>query len=180
VQDLKGPPGCPAGVDLALIGSGEQLDLLLLQGGSLPTAALHHLAHVAHHVVVPLCLLCDLGELDRFQPLSAHNNMSLPCPHCHPRLQHLLSLLDSERSAHLSDLRALEETFQQIAAEKDAQLAACEDTRVAIVKKLEQYKQRNVKLSEKVKQQADTIKALTARQLSLECDVLRTQETGEK
>jgi small-conductance mechanosensitive channel len=114
--------------------------------------------------------------LARFQPLSAHNNMSLLCPHCHPRLQHLLSLLDSKRSAYLSDLRALEETFQQMAAEKDAQLAA----RAAIVKKLEQYKQRNVKLSEKVKQQADTIKALTARQLSLECDVLRAQETGEK
>jgi predicted RNase H-like nuclease (RuvC/YqgF family) len=71
-------------------------------------------------------------------------------------------------------------TVQEIAAEKDGQLARYEQAIAKMGKKVEQYKDRNARLAEKVKVQADTIKALMDRQLSLECETVRGREELEK
>lgn len=72
VEDLQCSPGCSSGVDFAFVGSGEELDLFLLDGKLLILVDLDDVSHILDHVLVPLCLLGYLCEVNDLLDLSIH------------------------------------------------------------------------------------------------------------
>jgi predicted RNase H-like nuclease (RuvC/YqgF family) len=81
----------------------------------------------------------------------------------------LEELVEKEKEAHSQEMRALNASIELFAREKDAQCRKYEETILKLGKKVDHYKVKNCQLNEKVKENADTIKALMEKKLKLEC-----------
>jgi predicted RNase H-like nuclease (RuvC/YqgF family) len=68
----------------------------------------------------------------------------------------------------LLEIRAINESLEDFAKEKDCQIIQFEESILKLGKKLDHYKEKNCNLNEKVKENSNTIKACMEKKLNLE------------
>lgn len=88
--------------------------------------------------------------------------------------------MEKEKNVHLQEIKIIKQNLQDYAREKEREIQYCKERIDKQTEKLNSYKQRNQKLSEKIKEQDNSIKSLMENRLKLEADILRLNLSIEK
>lgn len=83
------------------------------------------------------------------------------------------NLMEKEKNVHVEEIRIIKQNLEDYAGEKERETQMYQAKIEKMVGKLNVYKQKNHKLSEKIKEQGETIKSFMDNRLKLQAEVVK-------
>lgn len=81
--------------------------------------------------------------------------------------------MEKEKNVHVQEIKIIKQNLEDYAREKERETRFYEEKIDKLTEKLNTYKQKNQKLSEKTKEQGSTIKSFMENRLKLEAEILK-------
>lgn len=81
--------------------------------------------------------------------------------------------MEKEKNVHVQEIKIIKQNLDDYAREKERETRFYEEKIDKLTEKLNTYKQKNQKLSEKTKEQGSTIKSFMENRLKLEAEILK-------